>query len=94
MSTPIAESFLAAFRDFEMSSVRLLVDIDIDGSTSTWYAISLLNPNMTAHDGLPMTVDLTIRPADLARFADIMLWDVGEIVAAAQTVRQGHHVPT
>jgi len=89
MSTPVAEAFLAAFREFEMSTVNLIVDVDTNGQVSCWYGIACLNPDFSDGQGVPMTIEFTIRPTDLAKFCDIMLWDLTEVVACRRHVYQG-----
>ncbi len=89
MSTPTSEAFLAAFREFEMSTVHLTVDVYHTGEVSCWYDISLLNPDFAPGQGMPMTVDFTIRPVDLAVFCAVMLWDVAEVIEGATRRYQG-----
>ena len=89
MSTPVAEKFLAAFREFELSTVNLIVDVDFNGQVSCWYGLACLNPDFSDGQGVPMTVEFTIRPNDLAKFCNIMLWDLAEVVACRRHVYQG-----
>lgn len=81
--------FLAAFRNFEMSSVTRVIDVDTTGNRSTWFVVSLLNANCTTPDGLPMTVEMTFRHADLKSFCNVMLWDMTEMVNEARNRYQG-----